>query len=347
LCSLLDEQPMGFYAPDALVHEAQRRGIEVLAPDANHSAVGCTVTDSDAVRIGLGYVLGARADEVATLVAERRANGPFTDLADLASRAGGGRAMLQTLAWSGACDELAGGGPHARRAALWALGAAAPGHRVAGAEAGPHPPADSEEHYASAAAARRARKTARVRGAGTQLSLPLPLPDAPALTELQPWDAMIADYATTGMTTGSHPLALMRAALRGAGLVASADLPKREHNTPVRIGGLVIARQRPGTASGIVFMLLEDEHGTINLVVPAEVYERHRLIVRTEPMVAATGRLERHPAGGGQINVLVRTLQTLEDVVAGPLEDAASLEPIGDLRAVAPPILSFAQGRRR
>ncbi len=342
LCALLDEQPMGFYAPDALVHEAQRRGISVLAPDVNHSAVGCMVTPDDTVRIGLGYVQGVRADEVATLVSERRSGGPFADLADLASRAGGGRAMLQTLAWSGACDELAGGGPHARRRALWELGAAAPGHRIAG----PIASVDGERH-ASAAAARRARKTAKARGAGTQLSLALELPRAPELRELAPWDAMIADYATTGLTTAAHPLALMRGALDAAGLATSADLPTREHNSPLRIGGLVIARQRPGTASGIVFMLLEDEHGTINLVVPADVYERHRLIVRTEPMVAATGRLERHAAGGGQINVLVRALHTLEDVVAGPLQEAASLEPIGDLRAVAPPILSFAQGRRR
>ena len=77
LCALLDEQPMGFYPPDALVHEAQRRGIEILPPDVNASAVGCTVTPEGAVRIGLGYVLGVRADEVAALVAAREAHGPF------------------------------------------------------------------------------------------------------------------------------------------------------------------------------------------------------------------------------------------------------------------------------
>src|SRR5436190_3539172 len=127
LCSLLDEQPMGFYPPDALVHDAQRRGIEVLAPDVNHSAVGCTVTADGAVRIGLGYVMGVRADEVATLVAERKSGGPFTSLGDLASRAGAGRPALETLAWSGACDALAVGD---RRRALWTLGIAAPAHRV-------------------------------------------------------------------------------------------------------------------------------------------------------------------------------------------------------------------------
>ena len=182
LCSLLNEQPMGFYPPDALVHEAQRRGIEVLPPDVNASAVGCTVVDVPAavlpfrprparepalvtapaspepptllpvrsaaaparaaVRLGLGYVLGVRADEVAALVAAREAGGPFRSLDDLASRAGAGRPALDQLAWSGACDALAGG----RRPALWRLGAAAPAH-AAGA-------------------------------GGTQLSLPLELPAA-------------------------------------------------------------------------------------------------------------------------------------------------------------------------
>ena len=135
LCALLDEQPMGFYPPDALVHEAQRRGIAVLAPEVNASEVGCTVTvvgrRPAAVQVGLGYVLGVRADEVAALVAARHAGGPFRSLEDLASRAGAGRAALERLAWSGACDALAGGD---RRVALWQLGVTAPGVRVRGRE---------------------------------------------------------------------------------------------------------------------------------------------------------------------------------------------------------------------
>src|SRR4051794_10788943 len=157
LCSLLDEQPMGFYPPDALTHEAQRRGITVLPPDVNESRVECTVVDappavarsshfSSAVRLGLGYVLGVRADEVTALVAARDAAGPFRSLDDLAARAGAGRPALEQLAWSGACDALAltqsaregetarGAAPAspgaARRIALWQLGVAAPPHRV-------------------------------------------------------------------------------------------------------------------------------------------------------------------------------------------------------------------------
>ncbi|HWT94186.1 MAG TPA: DNA polymerase III subunit alpha, partial [Solirubrobacteraceae bacterium] len=121
LCALLDEQPMGFYPSDSLIHEAQLRGIEVRPPDIRHSAVGCTIEETTddgsggAVRIGLGYVLGVRRGEVEAIVRAREEGGPFRSLEDLASRAGNGRAALETLAWSGACDPLAGD----RRRALW------------------------------------------------------------------------------------------------------------------------------------------------------------------------------------------------------------------------------------
>ena len=122
---------------------------------------------------------------------------------------------------------------------------------------------------------------------GTQLTLPLELPAAPELRELEPWESMIADYATTGLTLGRHPMALLRAS-SPAGTVSSRDLERLRHGTPVRIGGLVVARQRPGTAKGIVFLLIEDEFGTVNLIVPPPVYERHRLLVRSEPLLIAS-----------------------------------------------------------
>jgi error-prone DNA polymerase len=373
LCSLLDEQPMGFYPPDALTHEAQRRGIVVLAPDVNRSAVECTLEDlppaglaagpvaspsgpdtpggaggragfgglappavgAAAVRLGLGYVLGVRADEVEALVAARAAHGPFRSLDDLASRAGAGRPALEQLAWSGACDALVlaeqpGIRPGAaRRTALWRLGVAAPPHRA---------------------------------GEGTQLSLPLDLPAPPELKALDPWAAMLADYATTTVSTKAHPLGLLRRELAGRRAVSSADLERLPHGARVRIGGLVVARQKPGTAKGVVFLLLEDEAGTVNLIVPPPVYERDRLAVRTEPLVLAEGKLERHASAGGAINVLVDRIGSL----ASPGREDATVREIGrtaapgdqeeaalgatgtdDFRAVAPAVMSFAQGRRR
>jgi error-prone DNA polymerase len=126
-----------------------------------------------------------------------------------------------------------------------------------------------------------------------------------------------------------------------------------------------VARQRPGTANGIVFVLLEDEHGTINLIVPSQVYERHRLTVRTEPLMLVEGKLERFAAAGGAINVLVDRVGSIaapdqllaevkdfsmldEQVRQGLAEQKASAETEAeDFRAVAPPVMSFASGRRR
>ena len=318
LCALLNEQPMGFYASDTLAHEAQRRGIEMAPADVNASEAECTVEGPAKVRIGLGYVLGVRRDEVEALVAARGERGPFRSLADLASRAGAGRPALEKLAWAGACDALGG----SRRTALWQLGVAAPGERVR---------------------------------SGTQLALPLDVPAAPALRTLDPWEGMVADYATTGLTLGPHPLALLRPRL--ANTVTCDDLPRLPHETPVRIGGLVVARQRPGTAKGIVFILLEDEFGTINLIVPPPVYERHRLLVRSEPLLLAEGRLERLPQAGGAINVYVRSLHPLVapgedvgDVVAlaeRVVQRADEAAAAADFRGVAPAVQSFAAGRRR
>jgi error-prone DNA polymerase len=380
LAALLDEQPMGFYPPDSLVHEAQRRGIQVLPPDVNASGAGCTVVDVNGepvVRIGLGYVLGVRADDVEALVKARDAEGPFRTVEDLASRAGAGRPALEQLAWSGACDALAGG---SRRRALWNLGVAAPGKRLLTSVVGK-----------PGAGARRVRTEL-----GTQLALPLGVGEAPELPGLTGWEAMIADYTTTGLTTAEHPLGLLRGELRERGMVTNADLGRLRHGTAVKLGGLVVARQRPGTAKGVCFLLLEDETGTVNLVVPPKVYERDRTIVRAEPLVIAEGVLERHASGGGAVNVVVRRLARLDasghlqaapaaglaaphltainggaERPAAQVKDFSMLDAIelarqdaareaeegadeglaatgtGDFRAVAPAVQSFAAGRRR
>jgi error-prone DNA polymerase len=195
------------------------------------------------------------------------------------------------------------------------------------------------------------------------------------LRGLSAWEEMLADYGTTGLTVGAHPLSLLRERLP-ADAVTSRDLETLEHGRRVQVGGLVVARQRPGTASGIVFLLLEDEFGTINLIVPPPVYERHRLTVRTEPLMLAEGKLEKLPAAGGAINVLVTKVGSIEapDRVLADVKDFSMLDEqvrrgleeqraaaaggkrqavaVGggeaeDFRAVAPPIMSFASGRRR
>lgn len=153
-------------------------------------------------------------------------------------------------------------------------------------------------------------------------------------------------------------------------LATSPQLARLPHGCSVAVAGLVIARQRPATANGVVFLLFEDEWGAINLIVLAEVYERHRHLARAEPLLLARGRLERPPNGGGTINVLVRELHALDASLAEPdaeprvqparvhplpgsqpaeeQADGAEQAPVGaSMRAVAPAVQSFAAGRRR
>jgi error-prone DNA polymerase len=118
---------------------------------------------------------------------------------------------------------------------------------------------------------------------------------------------MLADYRETGLSVGTHPMTLLRPHLPDD-VLASPELHKAPHGATVAFAGLAIARQRPATAKGIVFMLLEDEHGQVNLIVPKEVYERHRAIVRAEPLLLARGRYERVERNR---NILVGALESL------------------------------------
>jgi error-prone DNA polymerase len=180
---------------------------------------------------------------------------------------------------------------------------------------------------------------------GTQLALPLETPGAPRLEPLGEWGEAIADYGTIGMTLGEHPMKLMRPGL-GPELLRSADLEQVEDGRTVEVAGMVVARQRPETAKGIVFMLLEDERGTVNLIVPPPVYERHRAAIRTAPLVRARGRLESRE---GTVNVLVSAIAELEAPTPPPPRPARGSRTlrrraVAELRAVVPAGHSF--GRR-
>ncbi len=299
LCSLLNEQPMGFYPPDSLVHEAQRRGIRVAPPHVNRSSVLCRVESPPSrrrdenrtmypeigpsaedvrgglvVRVGLAYVKGVRGEEMEALVAERERGGLYEGIAELASRSGAGLPGLERLAWAGALDGIPAGSEDERREALWRVGVTGAG---------------------------------RIAGSGTQLALPIEPPQPPSLEPLGDWEQMLADYRSTGLTIGGHPMRLLRPHLDPK-LARTADLTSLDHGTTVEVAGVVTARQRPETANGVTFVLLEDECGSVNLVVPPPVYERHRPLIRTTPLIRARGRLERRE---GTINVLVGELAPL------------------------------------
>jgi error-prone DNA polymerase len=284
LCSLLNAQPMGFYPPATLVRDGQRRGVETRPPDVNISGAKCEVEDG-AVRIGLDYVNGIGEDDAQAVVAERERSRTFQSVRDLAQRTQLSDHGLETLIVAGACDCFA----LPRRELLWQLGLVPRSQTVPGSG-----------------------------GEEKQLALPLePTAETPNLPEPTVWERMLADYRTTSLSVGVHPLELLRAHLP-AGVVSSRELEEAPNRAQVAVAGMAVARQRPATANGVVFMLIEDEFGAVNLIVPPTVYDRHRAIVRSEPLILAHGRFERIERNK---NVLVRSLETL-----GPLAREVSRE---------------------
>jgi error-prone DNA polymerase len=289
LCALLNAQPMGFYPPASLVRDAQRRGVEVRPPDVNLSAGKCTIELSNtvlqgAVRIGLEYVASIGEDDARALAKAA----PFEDVVHLAQRTSIGHDGLESLIASGACDSLG----ESRRGLLWELGLVPRSETVPGSG-----------------------------GEERQLALPLdPTAETPELPEPTEWEQMLASYRQTSLSVGTHPMELLRPHLP-ASVLSSHDLYQAPDRARVAVAGMAVARQRPATAKGVVFMLLEDEFGQVNLIVPPQVYERHRAIVRGEPLILAHGTFERVERNQ---NVVVRKLETLAPI-ARRLSGAADL----------------------
>jgi error-prone DNA polymerase len=145
-------------------------------------------------------------------------------------------------------------------------------------------------------------------GEERQLALPLdPTAATPDLPEPTDWERMLADYRRTSLSIGVHPLELLRPHLPSH-VLSSHDLCQAPDRSQVEVAGMAVARQRPATANGVVFMLLEDEFGQVNLIVPPQVYERYRAVVRGEPLILARGRFERIERNQ---NVVVRELESL------------------------------------
>jgi error-prone DNA polymerase len=288
LAALLNAQPMGFYPPATLVRDGQKRGVETRPPDVNRSDAGCTIEDG-AVRVGLKYVTGLGEDDAEAVAAKR----PYSSVRELAQRTGLSEDELRALAESGACDCFG----LRRRELLWQLGLV------------PRP--------------------ASVPGTGgeaKQLALPLePTVATPELPEPTVWERMLSDYRTTSLSVGVHPLELLRPHLPRETL-SSEQLRGLHHGENVQLAGLVVTRQRPSTANGVVFMLLEDELAQVNLIVLPQVYERFRAVVRGEPLLLVRGRYEHSDRNR---NVLVDELVSL-----APL--ARSLTDGADVHAALP-----------
>jgi error-prone DNA polymerase len=261
--ALLDSQPLGFYAPAQIVRDAMGHGVEVRPIDVTASDWHCTLAPSSAdaarpaVRLGLELVAGFNEAAGERIMAARR-DAPFTDAEDLARRAQLNRGEISALAKADALATLTG---HRRRA-LWAtLGVDAEAPR-------------------SAPLAARSRREAPV--------------DLLPPTEGQD---IVADYHHTALTLRRHPLALLRERFNAKGYLTAAGIGSARDQQRVRTTGIVTCRQRPSTASGVTFVTIEDETGTVNVVVWNTTGEKYRRALLNSTLMTVYGHVERVTTG--------------------------------------------------
>ena len=254
LCGLLNSQPMGFYSPSMLIQDARRHGVKVLPPDTNASHWDSDIEATGAVRLGLREIVGLSRDAAERIVAACGQQ-PFANVADLAARAALQRRELDLLAAADALMSLAG---H-RRQAAWMAGNTR----------------STSPRQGDLFAGMPARETA--------VELP-----APSLA-----DNLIADYRHLGLSLRQHPLTLLRRHLDERRFIKAADLPSFQDRALIRTAGIVVGRQRPGTATGIVFVTLEDESGLINVVVHPQLVEKQRRELLGSSLLGVYGQLQR------------------------------------------------------
>jgi error-prone DNA polymerase len=261
-CAILNNQPMGFYAPAVLVKDAQRHGLRVRSIDVQVSDWPCAVeheTDGSlSLRMGLGYAKGLRRQQAEALVESRVHDGPFRSVEDLAQRVPSlNRKELSLLARIGALNKL--DGIEHRRDALWQV-------ERAGKLEGPLLRQDSD--------------------CLKEDSRTLPL------QQMSTEERLVADYAGTSLTVDRHPMYHRRSELQRRGVLSAQELKTCKDGRLVKTAGCVIARQRPGTAKGFIFLSMEDETGIANVIITPDLYERERLTVTRCKFLLVEGPLQ-------------------------------------------------------
>jgi error-prone DNA polymerase len=267
-CAMLNNQPMGFYSPATLISDAKRHGLKVLPIDVQRSDWLCTLeqlsdaecgkfSDPFALRLGFRYARGLREQRGKEIAHARETDGPFASEYDLQRRVPEIRkAELTLLAKTGALNWT--GEKHHRRTALWRA-------ERAGQAVGPL--------FENAPDAYEADTSAPLAAMNTE-------------------ERLVADFRGTGLTVGPHPMSYHRVGLNRMGIIRAADLHAMQNGVHARIAGCVIARQRPGTASGFVFLSLEDESGISNAIIHPDLYERNRVVVTTGKFLLVEGTLQ-------------------------------------------------------
>ena len=275
--ALLNNQPMGFYHPATIVKDAQRHGLKIKPIDVTRSHWLCTLEkDSDelCVRLGMRYVKGLR-EETAQAIMSERAPHPFLSIDDLIRRVPTLRkAESVLLAELGALNFIHRRNGFHRRDALWQVERASRpvGPLLQAFE--PHARTHSEE------------------SALVPLGDERPASSASPLAPMTNEERLIRDFHGTGVTVGPHPMAYCRSQMKTLGVRSAAELPRIPNGQRVEIAGCVIARQRPGTAKGFVFLSLEDETGIANAIVTPDVYEKNRPTLVNEQFLLIEGKLQ-------------------------------------------------------
>ncbi len=307
-CALLNSQPMGFYAPAQIVRDAREHGVEVRAVDVNHSFWDCTLEPvvcpspsrfagpslsppggeragvrGYALRLGLRQIKGFAEAEAERLVAARPEKG-YPDPRALWRRSGLGRGALERLAEADAfrSTELD------RRRALWALKALGdpPLPLFAATETLTHPALRAGSPL-SRNAGEGAERSEAGEGAASEARARALLPEMPL------GEHVVEDYASLSLTLKRHPLAFLRTELAREGLVTAAELARLPVDRRLAIAGVVLIRQRPGSANGVVFITIEDETGIANLIVWPQILERFRRTALGATLLCCTGKLQR------------------------------------------------------
>ena len=343
--ALLNNQPMGFYHPATLVKDAQRRGVRFHPIDVQQSDWLCRVEDDGAIRLGLMYVNGLRKDVGQAMAAfdrtkmltppllctkcgaddesmievvsdsresrtyfcnicshdwtvQLRPAGRFRSIEDVVQRTGLRRDELTTLADIGALNAFT----NERRSALWQVERAV---RPAG------------ELFRDSGSGIRDQEPGQAVSNSEQRTTGSPLPDPRSpLRSMDPGERLQADYAGMGLTIGPHPMALRRGDLSLRGVMRAADLPGARNGRRVRVAGMVITRQRPGTAKGFVFLTLEDETGISNIIIRPDLFDRERMVVVQKPFLIVDGVLQH------QDGVLSVRAERVEGIDGGASIDA-------------------------
>ncbi len=278
-CALLNSQPMGFYAPAQIVRDAREHGVEVRPVDVNYSDWDCTLEPCGkgfALRLGMRQVDGMRREAALRIMAAR--DTPFTDVATLKSRPWLDAGDMRRLA---AADALRSMGCD-RRQALW---------QTQGLKDAPDLPIFA---HAEAAA----------EGAEPQVQLPA-MPKA---------EHVVADYQTLRLSLKAHPMSFYRASLRRQGFAAAADLARMRHGQRVKLAGLVLVRQKPGSAKGVCFITLEDETGVANLVIWPSMFKSYRPVIMSARLLVVHGQVQ---TDGRVIHVVAADLQDRTDRLTG------------------------------